>query len=354
MKIAHIFWSFTIGGAETMLVDIINKQVQNESVALFIINNQVSYVLLNELNPKVHVELIKRQPKNYFPWKLINLNLLLLKYNPEVIHCHNYTLDKVLLPQLLKKSILTVHGFNRQLDSKNKFRHIVAISQAVYNDLYSKGLRNLFVIHNGIEASSIVVKKKFNKEIKLVCVGRLEHEIKGQDILIRAFSLLKEKYPNTSLHFIGEGNSEKNLKKLAIELKVDNSIFFHGSQSRRNLYSSLQSYDILIQPSNYEGFGLSVVEAMAAKLPVLISNATGLVEITNNGKFAHIAKEQSEYEYFQLLHAMILKINNLEQELLQLIDSAKKYANDNFSIEKTCSSYKKVYQTTCMLNIKHY
>jgi glycosyltransferase involved in cell wall biosynthesis len=349
MKIIHIFWSFKVGGAETMLVDIINNQVQRNFVALMVINNNYSKNLLKEINKNVRIRIIKRKPKSRNPWNFIKINMHLLKNKYDVIHCHNYSINKVLLPVLLKKCVLTVHGFGIPIGAKNKYRHIIAISQAIYNDLFSKGVRNLSIIYNGVDPSKITKKKKYSKEeIKIVCVGRLEHEIKGQDILIKAFSLLRKYYPETKLYFIGEGKSKKYLKKLAKDFAVEENVIFQGLYTRKQLYMYLHYFDILVQPSNFEGFGLSVVEGMIAMLPTIISNSPGLVEVTGNGCFAQIALEQSEYVYYKLLQNLILDIKNENKELFQRIERAKRTISNKFSIEKTCNNYEMIYIKTCI------
>jgi len=345
MFIVHIFWSFTIGGAETMLVDIMNEQAKKENVALIIINNSYSHSLLRDLDLRIKVVLLNRKPKSLSLYKLIKLNLFLLRYKPDVIHCHNYNLSKVLLPFLLKKTILTVHGFNRPLTSKNKYSRVTAISNAIFQDLFGKGVRNLSVVHNGINIQLIEQKVTFNKIIQIVCVGRLEHQVKGQDTLLKAFSKLITNIPAVKLHFIGAGTSEKHLKELASNLKISEEVIFHGIENRSKLYSTLCSYDILVQPSVHEGFGLSVAEAMIARLPVVISRATGLVEITNSGKLASVVFKQSEDEYYLALHRLILKITNNPIVIEQKLDEAAKFVADNFSLSKTCLEYKKLYES---------
>ena len=108
MRIVHLVWSFTTGGIETMLVDIVNEQVKLCDVKLFVINDHYNKALLHTIDPKVKVILFKRKPgsKNLVP--LARLNLSLLKYRPNIIHCHQANLAKVLW--FLWRKVLTIHN----------------------------------------------------------------------------------------------------------------------------------------------------------------------------------------------------------------------------------------------------
>jgi glycosyltransferase involved in cell wall biosynthesis len=85
--------------------------------------------------------------------------------------------------------------------------------------------------------------------------------------------------------FIGCGDSLEYLKHLSVECRVEGQCRFLGAVTRRTIYETLCHYDLLVQPSRYEGFGLTILEGMAAGLPVLVSNIEGPKEIIAEGKF---------------------------------------------------------------------
>ena len=95
MKIVHVIYCMGIGGAQTMLVDIMNEQCQKDEVHLIIINNDYSDSLLKEIDKKVHIHKVDRPKGSKNPYYIIKLNILLLKINPNVIH-------RGLLPQLVR------------------------------------------------------------------------------------------------------------------------------------------------------------------------------------------------------------------------------------------------------------
>lgn len=344
MKISHIFWSFTIGGAETMLIDIINEQVNNNNeVCLIVINDYYDDELIGTLDPKVIVKRYDRKPSGVNPVFILKLNLFLLKQSFDVIHCHNYNIDKIILKAFAKKLLLTVHGFNRPITNCNKFNKIIAISEAIKIDLISKGIEKVDVIHNGINTNRIKRKSDFNEIIRIVCVGRLIHEIKGQDLLLHSFNLLLKDNYKASLHFIGDGPSNKYLLSLAKELNIDKYVDFHGQKSRLEVYEMLKDFDIAVQPSIHEGFGLTIAECMVAKIPVIISKASGLLEVSGNGKYCSVIEENTPESILHSIKEVIGKIQNSSSLIKANMKLAESYVIKSFDISKTNSCYMKIY-----------
>jgi len=341
MKIAHIFWSFTVGGAETMVVDIANQQVKDSEVSLFIINSCVSLELLSSLDPEINVILLNRtvSSKNLLPF--LRLNFLLFRGAFNVIHCHNFNLEKIISGYLLKKAIVTIHGFNRPIGIKNKYFKVVAISKAIEKDLLAKGLRNVETIFNGVDTVRIDKKSSFNENLKVVCIGRLNHAVKGQDILINAFSLLKKDNFKAKLFFIGDGPSRSHLMGLVNELKLTEDVVFCGGKTRSELYTTIRDFDVLIQPSIHEGFGLTVVEAMAAQVPVIVSEASGLMEVTSYGKYAGVISPNTPGAIAKKVVAISERLYSTSMRVKLLEASA--FVNCNYSIKTTCSNYHRLY-----------
>ena len=73
MKILHICWSLDNGGAENMLVDIINYQVKHEDVSLFIVNDRIDYSIFNRLDKRCHVKRMGRKEGSKNPFSLLSI-----------------------------------------------------------------------------------------------------------------------------------------------------------------------------------------------------------------------------------------------------------------------------------------
>jgi glycosyltransferase involved in cell wall biosynthesis len=289
MKIIHSIFTFTTGGAETMLADIINRQCKSASVNLIIVNDKIDSNLLQTVNPQVNVFLLNKKESNKLQLlqTYLKIHTLVKRINPDVIHCH----DNKLFPFFAtwkEKTYLTVHSTILSTLFIKYFRKIFAISTSVQQDIKKRTGINAEVIYNGIETESYLSRTDydFNPQtdvFKIILISRLCPSIKGQDVAIEALHLLLEKHPgmNVELYFVGDGEGSEMLKELAIQKKVDKHIVFYGQVDRTWIKKNLKNFMLLIQPSLYEGFGLTIVEGFAAGLPVIASNIDGPKEIMN-------------------------------------------------------------------------
>jgi len=144
---------------------------------------------------------------------------------------------------------------------------------------FGKRLPNAKVIFNPVKLSGGVIPfPKSNTIFKFVCLGRLFLLDKGQDILIRILSEQKWRDRPVSVSFIGKGDDDNALKDLAKLLQVSN-IEFKGHVD--DIESMWKEYHALLLPSRSEGLPLSMVEAMSAGRPVIISDIGGNTELVS-------------------------------------------------------------------------
>jgi len=107
-------------------------------------------------------------------------------------------------------------------------------------------------------------------------VGRL-HPDKDQATLIKAFAIFNKKVPSSQLVIIGRGRLEQTLKALACELAVQEQVIFLGQVADAVNY--YKAFDLFALPSDKEPFGLVLLEAMVAKVPVVASDCGGASEV---------------------------------------------------------------------------
>lgn len=146
---------------------------------------------------------------------------------------------------------------------------------------FGKRLPNGQVIFNPVKLSgNIVAFPETSGPYKLACLGRLFLLDKGQDLLIRILASEKWKARPVSVSFIGKGDDETALKDMAALLDVKNVDFKGHIHDVERMW---EEYHALILPSRSEGLPLSMVEAMSAGRPVIISNAGGNAELVEEG-----------------------------------------------------------------------
>lgn len=346
MKILHLIFSLEVGGSESMMVDIANKQAINDDVYVYIVNFAYNQILLNSFDKKIKIHLFNRKEGSKNPLKIIEINSAILKLRPDIIHCHDSDINKILFIHSFIKTLLTIHAIDLPLVRVSKFNKVIAISSAVKEHLLGKGVKNVSVNYNGIDTSAIQYKREQanNKVFRIIQVSRLNHSIKGQHILLEALSQLIKIHNITNFHidFIGEGESLSFLKDLVSKYKLDDKVTFLGIKDRSFIYSNLKEYDLLVQPSIIEGFGLTVAEGMAAKIPVLVSANDGPMEIIQNGKYGFYFKKEDANDCAN----QIKDIMSSTEKVSQITESAYQYCLSNFDINKTAENYCKEYQNT--------
>ncbi|OGM27072.1 hypothetical protein A2962_03145 [Candidatus Woesebacteria bacterium RIFCSPLOWO2_01_FULL_39_61] len=175
-----------------------------------------------------------------------------------------------------------------------KNSEIVTISESSKKDIHGLGFKKKYiaVINPGIN------RREFKKMDKtpypsFVYIGRLK-PYKNVDVAIKALALVKEKYPEAKLLIAGKGESEDHLKKLTQELGVDNQVEFLGYVTNRKRARLMAESWVSLQPSSFEGWGITVIEANAARTPVIASNIKGLRDSVVDGRTGLLVPERNE------------------------------------------------------------
>ncbi len=296
MRIVHCTWMFTFGGIETMLVNIANEQVSlGHDIHLIIMDDsKVEETLYQSLDKKVKLHYCHRRLGGNMILPMLRLNWLLCKLRPNVIHVHSSSMYRLFLcPWHKKITNATLHALPKPQNTQyiHKCPRVFSISEAVRRDLLDFNGTDSIANPNGIRPEW--VKQRVNDDwqdvLQLVQVSRLDHGDKGQHILLLAGAeLLRRGYRNFKINFIGDGDSFLYLKKMTEELELTDNVVFHGKKSQTYIFSHLCDFDVFVQPSIHEGFGNTVAEAMAAKLPVIVSSGQGPEEIIDYGKYGYI------------------------------------------------------------------
>jgi len=171
---------------------------------------------------------------------------------------------------------------------KFDFNGYISVSDFTKEKLIKKlGIdkERITVVYNGIDLDlyrKTIVKEKYeNPTIVTIC--RLVSYKRIKD-LINALKLLKTDIPNIKLKIIGEGPHEKYLKNLTKNLELEDNVEFLGKiNNTEDLIRILKKSHVFSLPSIAEGFGMAIVEAMAADLPYVASNILPIREVTQNG-----------------------------------------------------------------------
>lgn len=345
MKVLHFIWSLNVGGAETLLIDILREQMKHDDIALMIGNAEASQSLLSTIPDGIRLVLLNRPAGSRNPYYFLKIQWELYKFRPDIIHTHHDSLIR-LLSFVNKTKVVTIHSTGLPLTERlTEYCQVFCISEAVGQDVTIQiPTCKPVVVHNGIRISCFKTKKQNPVDsFRIVQVSRLDHNVKGQDILLRSLHVLKEQsgLPEIFVDFIGAGMSRAFLEQLTSDLGLAGRCRFLGEQSREYLYDNLCNYDLLVQPSRSEGFGLTIVEGMAAKIPVLVSSIDGPLEIIGHGKFGYQFSSEDHLDCARLILQIIRDYQ--DGNISELIDRAHFNASNYYDIERTAMTYRAEY-----------
>jgi glycosyltransferase involved in cell wall biosynthesis len=138
-------------------------------------------------------------------------------------------------------------------------------------ETYDIATDRIEVIPNGIHPDRYHRPDINSTPGKLVTVGRLCKR-KGQADVLRGFAKIQETHPETHLDIVGAGPRRAELEDLAAELGVCEHVTFHGYVPEEEKISLLNTADLFVFGSHQEGFGIGILEAMAAGLPIVARN----------------------------------------------------------------------------------
>jgi glycosyltransferase involved in cell wall biosynthesis len=180
------------------------------------------------------------------------------------------------------------------------------------------------VIYNGIDTSVFVKRNQENKN-QFVVSSHLRHS-KGIQDLIRAVSLLEDAIKNQiQIDVYGEGPYEKELLEMTKDHDLEEIIHFKGGSSRLN--ELLSHYRYLLQPTYMECFSLSILESLAANVPVLTTTVGGNLEIIENNTNGFIFEPKNYSALATILKNIVLGNLKIEKDVSAQIET-------DFSLEK--------------------
>lgn len=299
----------------------------------------------SEASPKIFLSLLKLLP-------------LIKKYRIDIIHSHTRTTQ--ILGWLLHRTtgvrhISTCHGFFKRRLFRRIFpgwgNKVIAISEAVKDHLiFDLGVKNqaVTVIHSGIDIEKFKIQNpKSKNEIKkefglgngpvVGTIARLSLE-KGHSYLIEAMKIVLGKIPNAQLVIIGEGKTKENLLCLIKNLRLEKNIFLIPTVN--DTCQALMAMDLFVLPSLKEGLGLSLMEAMAAALPVIGSGVGGIKTLIRHGYDGLLVKPAD----VQGLAASIIELLEDSGKAWSLAACGRSFISDRFRQEKMIEETERFYQ----------
>ena len=316
-KIVHFTFDMQIGGAEQVIYNLIeNTDSSKYDVSILCLDQPVGPFGIQLQKKGYGVTALKRKPG--FDISLVRqIRRYVSNNNIDVLHCHQYT------PYVYGfmggafnecNIIFTEHGRFHPDQRKlkrvliNPFlnlftNYVTSISSATREALvrYENFPRSkIRIVYNGIDSSRYMLAQNSNLKqtlgiskgaYVLGTVARLD-PIKNHLMMIRAFKIVKETYPETFLIIVGDGPERENLEAFASELHLASNMIFTGF--REDAYLFYKIMDIFLLTSFSEGTAMTLLEAMASGLPCIATDVGGNPEIVRDGETGFIIQNNDE------------------------------------------------------------
>jgi glycosyltransferase involved in cell wall biosynthesis len=206
--------------------------------------------------------------------------------------------------------VVKVHGtdINEYLDYRGRRDRIlttlrnadavVSVSGALKKKMADNGVDSakIHVIYNGVDRGKYRPRPRDDCRDRLgiapdvptvVFVGNLK-PVKGLDTLIAAVSILRDRRADVRLHLVGRGPLEPDLRRMATEAGLGQSVRFEGERSPEEVARWMNAADVLCLPSVNEGVPNVLLEAMACGTPVVASGVGGIPEVVEPGKCGYL------------------------------------------------------------------
>ncbi len=352
--ILHIIDYMGRGGAEVMLVKVLKelKEYRNIVVTLNPQNHFGDEFTCDEYHC-LHMGSFSR-----FPLAVLRLKKFIRQHQIDIIHSHLFTATLVArfaAPQPVPL-ITTIHTnvsasaeykkwYLRLLEKMSYRKHkssIIGVSTGVMDQYfrffghrpYKKYLLYTFVDMKQAENLVRTGNSGHTTNLfRLVAIGALRYP-KNQQYLVRAFEKLKGK--NFELHIYGTGPQKNELEQLIQQTGA--KVVLKGEV--KNASQLLPQYDLYVMPSEFEGFSLSILEAMAMEIPMLVSDIPSFREqCADTALFFNLADTDD----------FISKLERLAAgtgERRQLVMAAKQRVLDHFTLQHHLAGLRKIYSDT--------
>lgn len=367
MKVLHIINTLSAGGAELHLLTLCRRsRIQGIKVFVACLKEHVlgSRTLRQDFEKSgVRVVNLKAE-RIYDPSFFARTRRLISKIQPDILHTHLPRAD--LVGFMLCKVFPNIYWVDSIHDNYSKtwsarrtipiFSQIwkkadilIAISYAVQEWLISErkiSKEKIRVIHYGIETDKFSepntdLRKTWalDKNLIIGSIGRLEPR-KGHETLIRAMPTILERMPATRLLIAGHDPwcyGEK-LKSLIKEIGLTESVQLVGFQS--DISSFIHTLDIFAFASKSEGFGQVLIEAMAAKKPVVASKISPITEIVLENKTGLLADVESSHAFAKA----IIALAECPEKAQKMGVNGAKRVEEHFSVNQMAKKTIQLYQ----------
>ena len=364
LKILHLVSSGGLFGAERVILNITS---QNRDTDFWV------GALNNQHNP--HLEIIQEAQKLGLKTAIFDSRIqadfktvysikkFLKDNNIHILHTHNYKSDIMgfLATRFTRVKWVATNHVWHSTDKKLRFYEAIdafvlkfaatvfTVSREIKDDLLRKGFQEnkIHVIHNGIAVSQFGdasarknLRYSWNvseQDALLAIVGRLAPE-KGHEILFKTLKKVIQEHPSVKCLVVGDGPLKSKLEAMVLDFGLSGHIIFTGI--RKDMPGVYCACDMMVNTSLIEGLPMTILEAMASRLPIIATKVGAVPQVIKNEKNGILLEPGNPDALFRA----IISLANDSSKRQALAQVAYKDVREHFSDRRMSEEYKNFYQ----------
>lgn len=265
---------------------------------------------MNDLTTEVTIKYLKYAGKNIgYYLNVPCVRRFYKEFKPDVVNVQ-YATGYGSMARLAKLKPLVISVFGSDIyiyPYKNKFnlyniRKNLRFADAIASTSNAMANQTRIIMGENVDVTVTpfgVDIKRFSKthrevnERPIIGIVKYLEPIYDIPLLIKAFSIVhSQETVKPLLHIYGGGYLLNELKELCISLKIDNDVKFFGTIPNAQIPDALNTFDIFVNCSINESFGVAIVEAMACELPVVATDTPGFKEVVDDGITGYVLKDR--------------------------------------------------------------
>jgi glycosyltransferase involved in cell wall biosynthesis len=369
LRIVFLIGALDVGGTERQLVELASRLDKRRfSVVIYCLT---SFGPLADEARERGVNVRSAELRGLRPWthplrltrRIVRMARELRGLEPDILHAflfHSYTIGALLSPLLRVRAFVSSRRSlghfkaNRPAallleKAANHFASvIVANSEAVKRDvMIGEGLESarVMVIHNGIDVTRFaggggaIMRRQIDIAADARVVGVVANFIsyKGHGCFLAAWRKVLAAYPQAVAILIGDGPTRERVERLADDLRLTGSVRFLGN--RLDVPMVLQAIDILVHPSEQEGFSNAILEGMAAGRPVITTDVGGNAEAVVHERTGLLVPSGDPAELAAAIERLLAR-----PDVAQLFGAAgRQRVEREFGMDRMTSAYERLY-----------
>ena len=362
-KILHLIDSFSVGGAEQLLLNLAQRMDKSRFelhlIGLSTFNRNCLQPQFERTSLPVHVI----GTRHFYD---LRAALWLIRYikqqRIELVHTHlDYAdvLGRVVGALMRRPVVSTLHNQPAQFDQERFDRrwaqqisarfsnvHLVALSARLrtqFSEQWHIPAHRITAIYNGIALEPYLAippparHRSVGLPLVITTIGRLDEQ-KGQQYLLEAATLVLAQHPQTRFQIVGQGPLKPHLQAQAETLGIADSVTLLGL--RHDIPAILAQSDVFVLPSRREGMPLVIVEAMAAARPIVLTNVGGNSELVAHGQHGLLVPPNDS----TALATALLRLADDPNLAATLGAAARERAKQHFDIALVVARYAALYE----------